>query len=157
MPLLRNARWYDDDPWHLVEPNALTSDEEEFRLFALAHYLHLADHRALPANAGLVIAPDDDVTRLSGYLHRVPVVAIHFPTYTDGRGYTHARRLRRSLGYTGELRAIGDVRPDQLLEMVRVGFDAFSFDDAPDRSLVARRLEQFTHFYQPSYPLAIAG
>ena len=54
-----------------------------------------------------------------------PVIAVDFPRFADGRGYSIGFNLRARLGFKGELRAIGDVLRDQLFYMRRVGFDAF--------------------------------
>ena len=62
------------------------------------------------------------------------MIAVDFPKFSDGRGYSIAYNLRKRLGYTGELRAIGDVLRDQLFQMYRCGFDAYA--TRQDRSIV---------------------
>ena len=76
------------------------------------------------------------------------VVAVNFPQFTDGRGYSMARLLRERYGYRGELRAIGDVLRDQLLYLSRCGFDAFALraDQDPNGALSA--FEDFSDNYQ---------
>jgi uncharacterized protein (DUF934 family) len=68
-------------------------------------------------------------------------VEVNFPAYTDGRGYSAARILREA-GYTGELRAVGDVLVDQISHMRRCGFDSFKpnapLDDADVEAAFAR-------------------
>jgi uncharacterized protein (DUF934 family) len=94
---------------------------------------------------GLWLDGDADPAAIAGELSNFAVVAIRFPKFADGRGYSTARLLRERHGYTGELRAIGDVLRDQLPELVRCGFDSFalrtgenveaalkSFDDLPE-------------------------
>ncbi len=76
------------------------------------------------------IEPGDDARALLPFLDRLAMVEVNFPTFGDGRGYSSARILREA-GYTGELRAVGDVGIDQLSHMRRCGFDAF----APDKPL----------------------
>lgn len=71
------------------------------------------------------IEPGDDARDLLPHLDRIALVEVNFPAYTDGRGYSAARILREE-GYTGELRAVGDVLIDQLSHMKRCGFDAFA-------------------------------
>lgn len=61
---------------------------------------------------------------LAGALSRLPLVAVNFPKFADGRGYSTAALLRTRYGYTGELRAIGDVLRDQFFFLTRCGFDA---------------------------------
>lgn len=70
-------------------------------------------------------------------LHYFLVIGVDFPKFTDGRGYSTARLLRERHHYEGELRAIGDVLPDQLFFMKRCGFDAFALraDHAADAAL----------------------
>ena len=72
------------------------------------------------------LQPDDDAQHLAPYLPVLPLIAIHFPTFSDGRGYSQAFLLRTRLGWRGELRAVGDVLRDQLSHMRQCGFDAFA-------------------------------
>lgn len=78
-----------------------------------------------------------------------PVVALAFPTFTDGRAYSLARRLRRA-GYRGELRAFGDVLIDQMRFMTRVGFTAFEVPDSLDVAAVEAALGLYPGAYQPA-------
>jgi uncharacterized protein (DUF934 family) len=77
-------------------------------------------------------------------------VAVDFPKFTDGRGYSIAYNLRMRLAYTGELRAIGDVLRDQLFQMQRTGFDAFA--TRQDRNIhdALKGLTDFSEVYQAS-------
>ncbi|MFD2189978.1 DUF934 domain-containing protein [Pistricoccus aurantiacus] len=80
-----------------------------------------------------------------------PVIAIDFPAFTDGRGYTLARQLRERYGYRGEIRAVGDVLIDQLFYMHRCGFDAFLLreDQVVEDALNAQ------HTFSLSYQISI--
>ena len=60
------------------------------------------------------------------------MIAVNFPQFTDGRGYSTARLLRERYGWKGELRAIGDIQRDQLYYLSRCGFDAFLLNDGLD-------------------------
>ena len=82
---------------------------------------------------GVWLAPADDPSALVAHFARVRLVAVDFPTFTDGRGYSIATLLRR-LGYRGELRAIGDVLVDQLFMLKRVGFTLVRAARRPGRS-----------------------
>ncbi|MCG2586204.1 DUF934 domain-containing protein [Massilia sp. TS11] len=114
--------------------------------------VYLAQQPALASRPalGVWIAPDEDPRALQGQLERLAVVAIDFPKFTDGRGYSHAWNLRTRLGYTGELRAIGDVLRDQLFAMQRVGFNAFA--TRPDRPIedALKGLTDFSEVYSAS-------
>jgi uncharacterized protein (DUF934 family) len=94
------------------------------------------------------IEPGEDVRRLRAALDRLRLVEIGFPTFRDGRGYSAARILRDELGYTGELRAAGDVLVDQLWFMRRCGFDSFAPEKALDHAAVDRALGRYRHVYQ---------
>ena len=74
----------------------------------------------------------------------------HFPRFTDGRAYSQARLLRGRLGFTGELRASGDVLRDQLLFMQRCGFDAFAVGERAVAEDWLKAFREFDVFYQPA-------
>jgi uncharacterized protein (DUF934 family) len=93
------------------------------------------------------IAPGDDARELLPRLGQLSLVEIIFPAFRDGRGYSSARILREA-GYTGELRAAGDVLVDQLLFMRRCGFDSFSSNAPLDEAVVAASFARQTHVYQ---------
>jgi uncharacterized protein (DUF934 family) len=102
------------------------------------------------ADIGIWFAPDELANTVKDDLERFKVVAVSFPKFTDGRGYSIAFNLRRRLGYQGELRAIGDVLRDQLFQMQRVGFDAYA--TRPDRDIheALKGLTVFSETYQAS-------
>jgi uncharacterized protein (DUF934 family) len=78
---------------------------------------------------GLLLQPDDRVEEVAGDLDYFVVIAINFPKFVDGRGYSTASLLRQRYRYAGELRAVGDVLHDQLFFMKRVGFDAWALKE----------------------------
>ena len=92
----------------------------------------------------------EDVHELAPYLDMVQLVAIEFPVYRNGRGYSNARILREQLGFTGELRAMGEVLHDQWQFMARCGFNAFEL--APNISLeeFTAALGELSDAYQPA-------
>lgn len=114
----------------------------------------LGQRAALAARAagtvGVWLGSDERPETLKGELDQLAVVAVDFPKFTDGRGYSIAYNLRTRLAYTGELRAIGDVLRDQLFSMQRVGFDAFA--TRPDRDIndALKGLSDFSETYQAS-------
>jgi uncharacterized protein (DUF934 family) len=99
-------------------------------------------------NAGAVrLEAGDDARALLGHLDRVALVEVSFPTFRDGRGYSAARILREG-GYTGELRAAGDVLVDQIPFMRRCGFDSFAPEAPVDQAALDRALGRYRHHYQ---------
>lgn len=106
------------------------------------------DSFANQTNASAVrLEPGDDARALLPYLTRLALVEVNFPTYGDGRGYSSARILREA-GYTGELRAVGDVLIDQLSHMRRCGFDAFAPDHAITQDAAEMAIATWPQVYQ---------
>lgn len=83
---------------------------------------------------GLLLLPADRVEDVAADLKRFAIIAVNFPKFVDGRGYTTASLIRQRYGYTGELRAVGDVLHDQLFFMRRVGFNSFALKDGKNVS-----------------------
>ncbi len=81
-------------------------------------------------------------------INALPLIAIHFPRFVDGRGFSLAAQLRTRYGYRNELRAIGDVLRDQLFFMRRCGFDAYAIraDRSAEDALAS--LRDFSEPYQ---------
>ncbi|MAG34428.1 MAG: oxidoreductase [Deltaproteobacteria bacterium] len=99
---------------------------------------------------GVALESSESPAALANDLDRLAVVALDFPAFSDGRGFSSARLLRERYGYKGELRATGDVLLEQLAFMVRSGFNTFEIDDP-------KVLEEFAHVvgevrvvYQPT-------
>ncbi|RKP56714.1 DUF934 domain-containing protein [Pararobbsia silviterrae] len=93
-------------------------------------------------------APDDEPAEIVDDFGAIALIAIDFPVFRDGRGYSIARLLRERYGYTGEIRAIGDVLRDQLLYMSRCGFDAFAVRADKDIHDALRAFGELTIHYQ---------
>lgn len=126
---------------------------------ATARYTHiplavfLANREAVLANPhplGLLVSPGDSIEAVADCLERFASIAILFPAFTDGRGYSSARLLTERLGYRGEIRAVGDVLQDQIPLMRRCGVNAFVVGHQPTRkALEEGRLPEVALFYQP--------
>jgi uncharacterized protein (DUF934 family) len=112
----------------------------------LAQKATLADR----ADLGVWLDSHERPEALKDDVQRFSVIAVNFPKFTDGRGYSIAYNLRMRLGYKGELRAVGDVLRDQLFQMKRTGFDAYA--PRPDRSIedALKGLTVFSETYQAS-------
>jgi uncharacterized protein (DUF934 family) len=100
---------------------------------------------------GLAIQPGQDFWAALADLSCFDLIVIVFSKFTDGRGYSLARKLRGHYGYAGELRASGEILFDQLQLLVRCGFDSFEVTNAATlRLLEAGRRPSFEIFYQPA-------
>jgi uncharacterized protein (DUF934 family) len=98
---------------------------------------------------GVVLENTDDPRVMVEDFDRLALIAVRFPKFTDGRGYSVARLLRR-LGWKGELRAVGDVLRDQLFYMTRCGFDAFELRADQDAQTALTAFSDFSAPYQPA-------
>lgn len=105
----------------------------------------------LDGQAGLVgvwLDSDEEVEALADDLAQLPVVALNFPKFVDGRGFSSARLLRDRYDYKGEIRAIGNVIQDQLFILQRCGFSQFCLADNVDLEAAAKSLSDFSDSYQ---------
>jgi uncharacterized protein (DUF934 family) len=103
-----------------------------------------------PSPPDLVLEPSDDPALLAGALAAVRVIAVNFPKYGDGRGYSIARLLRERYGYQGELRAIGVFARDHLHAMAQCGFDTFELREGEDAQAALAAFGDFSEAYQAS-------
>ena len=114
----------------------------------LAAFLSDADGTAVRLD------PADDARALVPHLARLTLVEVSFPSFRDGRGYSAARILRQA-GYTGELRAAGDVLVDQVAFLRRCGFSSFAPDVPIDAAALDRALRRYDAVYQPAADAAV--
>ena len=103
-------------------------------------------HEAQAQDTHLALPNDADPRNVD--LSGVTRIDLHFPKFTDGRAYSQAYLLRRRLGYSGELRATGDVLIDQLVQMQRSGFSSAVLKPGVDASAAQRQFDRYSAFYQ---------
>ncbi len=97
---------------------------------------------------GVRLEPDQAVEDLAYDLPTIPVIALSFAKFRDGRPYSSARLLRERFGYAGEVRAVGDVLREQALFMLRCGFDSFVPADGSSAGQWAAATQRYRHVYQ---------
>ena len=102
---------------------------------------------------GIRLTSSDAVEDIADDLDRFDMIAVEFPAFTDGLPYSTARVLRQRYRYSGELRASGQVLRDQILFMLRCGFDSFEVAKEKDADSWARSAGEFTAAYQPAADL----
>jgi uncharacterized protein (DUF934 family) len=116
-----------DDKWQLVRDGNLGQhDDFTHKIFPFAAFIASENAEAFDQVQAVWISPDDDFELAIASLFRMQLIAVDFPSFRDGRGYSIATLLRSRYGWDGELRAVGDVLRDQLNYMRRCGFDAFA-------------------------------
>lgn len=145
--ILRQHEWI-SDPWYDGED---TPAEHAPRIVSCAE---LCDEPGRWLNRsgplGVQLAPADDAERILEHLPHLALVALEFPNFADGRGFTQAAVLRRN-GFTGELRGVGaGVKQDLLYLMLRCGIDTFELAAGEDPEHARRALKRYTVAYQPS-------
>ncbi len=99
---------------------------------------------------GVLLKSAESPEKLGEDVNRLSLVALEFPSFRDGRAFSWARMLRTRLGFTGEIRAVGDFIFDQINYQHRVGFDAWMVPDTFKIEDFARALGEMTNVYQPS-------
>jgi uncharacterized protein (DUF934 family) len=100
------------------------------------------------ADIAVWLAPDSEPADIVGDFDKIALIAVDFPVFRDGRGFSIARLLRERYGYKGEIRAIGDVLRDQLTNMFRCGFDAYAVRADKDIHDALKAFDEFTVQYQ---------
>ena len=110
----------------------------------LAH----SDYHSPPESGNGVLVLANDVNALDVNLDGITQVDLQFPAFTDGRAFTQAYLLRRRRGFTGDIRATGDVLIDQLVQMQRTGFSSAVLRAGMDQADAQRQFERFGGFYQ---------
>jgi uncharacterized protein (DUF934 family) len=100
------------------------------------------------APVALVLMSHEDPLLLEGRLDGLHMIAIDFPRFSDGRGFSLANLLRTRLHWHKEMRAIGDVLIDQLFFMQRCGFDAFALRGDQDKARALKAFHDFPAAYQ---------
>lgn len=96
----------------------------------------------------LTLEPADDPAAFAERLAQLRVVAVRFPKYADGRGYSIGRLLRERHGYRGELRAVGEVARDHLQLLAQCGFDAFELRAGEDAADALGAFDDLSEAYQ---------
>jgi len=147
-PLIKNGAVVEDQ-WQVLREVPEQGLPEGAVIVPLAYW---QEHRAELVQReaiGVWLASDQPPAALAEDLPKLAVVAIDFPAFTDGRGFSYGRALREHYRYQGEVRAIGQFLQDQLHYLRRCGFDAFALETAdPFKALSS--LEVFSEGYQAS-------
>jgi len=138
-----------DDSWKQVELETDAALPEGQVLVSLDYW---NANKASIANAadrvGLILEPTETPDLIEGDINSIPIIAVNFPIFADGRGFSIGRLLRERHGYDGELRAIGAPIRDQLTYLSRVGFNAFALAEHYNPEDALASLKDFSDSYQ---------
>ena len=156
MPLIIDRTPVAEDKWITpAEDQAIPA--EGAIILPLAQWLE--HHDALKGReVGVQVNGDDNLDQVLALNGQVELIAVEFPAFTDGRGFSIARLLRRA-GYAGQLRAVGDVTRDRLAHLERCGFDAMLVPDDRFEPETLNAFDEVSVRYQggasvtrPAYP-----
>lgn len=139
------------DEWQLLsEDSAAVKEVADKSILPLSTFLKLSDSLSSTTHLGVWINNDIDINEVAEKIIHLPLIAIQFPGFMDGRGFSLARLLRDRFNYTGEIRAVGHVIRDQLCYLNRCGFNAFVLDDNINLDKALESLSDFKEAYQTS-------
>ena len=145
--IIRN-RHVEDDRWETLPAEATTIPQGPV-IVPLALWKSRRDELiARRQPVGVWLAPDDEPADIVPDLVHLNLVAVHFPKWGDGRGYSTASLLRRRYRYRGELRAFGDLGRDHVFMLARVGFDSMRLGDRHDPQAALAAFHDFSLRYQ---------
>lgn len=148
MPKLIKDNQIIEDNWLIVDADFDGNLPEQEVIVPLSYWTENKESLASRANVGVWLDSSEEPGVLAPDLASLPVIAINFPKFADGRGYSYARLLRERFNYEGEIRAIGDVLQDQLFYMKRCGFNAFAVRADRDIEQALSGLSDFSNSYQ---------
>ncbi len=148
MPKLLRLNGIDDDNWHFVAADNAGELPAGAVLLPVQNWLEHRERWLPRAHLGIWMDGDQNLDCIAADVPRFEVIAIRFPDFTDGRGFSLASLLRERLEFTGELRAIGQILREQLFYLKRCGFDSFQLPDEDDLEAAHACLYEFTTCYQ---------
>ncbi|MEM7155930.1 MAG: DUF934 domain-containing protein [Myxococcota bacterium] len=133
---------------HLTDDQALPEGKVDVTVTLSRFVEQQSALAAYGGRVGVRLRPGDELEPVLSQLQNLPLIAVEFPKFTDGRGYSLARLLRDRHEYRGELRAVGNVLRDQLFYMHRCGFDAFELQEGKSVSDALDAFAEFSVRYQ---------
>jgi len=149
MPKLIKQGEITDDRWTLVrDPVDVAALPSGPVIVPLALWIGAREALKQRPETAVWLGPADDPLLLTEDAAQLPLIAVDFPQFTDGRGYSSARLIRQRLAFSGELRAIGDVTRDQLYYLLQCGFDAFGVRAQDDPVELVKGFKDFSDGYQ---------
>jgi uncharacterized protein (DUF934 family) len=150
MPQILKDTQVVSDNWILLDENAESIPAGDI-LLSYQQWENFADNLSNHSGRiGVWLEGHAEIEQIIEPLLNLPLIAINFPKFADGRGFSAARLIKERYNYSGELRAIGGFIRDQLYLLNRCGFNAFQFSDENELSDAAESLKDFSENYQVS-------
>lgn len=137
-----------ENPWHLHQEDEPLDNNS---IVDLSYWLKNRDElKASKKTLGLLVNGDASINALKEDLNDFVIIAINIPVFTDGRAYSLCKLIRHQYNFVGEIRAVGDILPDQARYLTRVGFDALELENDEFARLAIDKLNDYSVFYQAS-------
>ena len=150
MPQLLKDKRVIADAWTLLDTDSQPLPDGDILLTYSQWQTFSEQLESHSGQIGVVIEGNTEIEDIIEPLLKLPLIAINFPKFADGRGFSLATLLRERYNFNGEIRAVGGFIRDQLYLLSRCGFNAFKFSEDTDLSEVAKSLEDFSETYQVS-------
>jgi uncharacterized protein (DUF934 family) len=150
MPLLRAGRFATDTWRPLADSDGVPASGRI--IVPLPRLLAEAEAFArFAGELGVRVEPKERVEQLESWLPRLALIALSFPSFSDGRAFSTARILRERYGFTGEVRAVGEILVDRYQFMRQCGFDAFEVTQERTLASWSKASVEMTLTYQADY------
>lgn len=148
MPLIIDRQPVAADSWIRVDSEEALNQAGDLLVDFALWQQHRDALKARGGKLGVVVDGDTDLDALVADLDQLALVAIAFPSFADGRGFSQARILRQHHGFKGEIRAVGDVTWDRLRFMARCGINAYDVPAERYSDAMLRAFDEITVCYQ---------
>lgn len=146
--LIKDRQRIENDAWIVVDKEADVPTDGPVILPLKTYQEQQAQWRESERSIGVWLDEDEMADDVADALDDLELIAIAFPKFADGRGFSKARLLRERLGFSGEIRAIGDFLPDQVFYMYRCGVNAFACRSDSEAETTLSLLDTFSVRYQ---------
>ena len=143
----------DNNILHLASNEELDVNDLPTGQLSVPLGLWLENKEAIKARGDKVavqIAADENPMDLETDLGEIDIVVLPFVDHVDGRAYSQALLLRKRYSFAGEIRAVGDVKYDQLRFLTRVGCNAFELPGSENLEAALNAFAELSEVYQPS-------
>jgi uncharacterized protein (DUF934 family) len=148
MQIIKDKQIIEDNWTHLTDTDELSDGNITVSLARWKEEKSILGNRK--SSTGIRLSTSDKIEDIADDLDKIPLIALEFPAFTDGRSFSHARLLRNRYGFNGEIRAIGNYMADQVFYLSRVGVNAFQLERPEDLVTALSTMNDFTVKYQSS-------
>jgi uncharacterized protein (DUF934 family) len=144
-----NGRRLGNDPWIYLDDGQPAEDQASV-VVSVTRLQGEAEALLQRGPVGVKILPSDAIEEIAAYIPQLSLIAVDFPIYRDGRGFSTARLARERYHFKGDLRAVGDVLQDLVFFMLRCGFSSLALKARDAEAAFARAAGAFGAVYQPA-------